>query len=650
MLEGRKGTLSRVWLSLLVTAAVSGGALACLQDPPDPSVTGGDAAASAPSAAAPSAGEEPDIRLPLAGIVHEEGLCYMARIPLIVPNERDEGQTGIRLFEDDVELTKADTHHADIREAGGGGFSQWGETLYFSSTDGSDPTTNGRRYTIVFPRRTIIDQLSWDFVRIADIPVDAIRSGTGCEFIYDLPPVISGWPSDVETLNGSRLIVLEDGAPLSHPHSRADLISLEGGGRYQHYGNELRFSTSDNSNPKTNGRVYSIALGDLPDNRFVDPLVGIMPNLRESLPAPVLDWPTEGEVITEARPTLRVKDPDPSLLYYWELDVVPTFDSANLHRSPRTRQSRAGGNPLRVLDREPSFAPEFTPPYRLGALAPLITNRGAWQYTQIMAARLGYALPTGADELREVFAYISSQFYPVAESAQIREPEDTWRRDRGFCVSVNYLASQILEDLGYHARRVQVDAPSSDEADAAPISSHSSMEVFCDGRWSIFDPWLGFYLDGVSYESLAATTDQPRFLALRYPPRPGAKVEDWLPLYLSDYARGRRYDRFDSWFVDLSSSAAERIAFSGEPAEIPDPQSSVLWRKEQMQVWVRVRSVALTPEVVLTGMLPRPEAMNFHEQEIDVSPWTTVSFTIDLAKAYGFEVPLEESPGAEPAE
>lgn len=650
MLEGRKGTSSRAWLSLLAIVAITGGALACLQDPPDPAGTIGEGAAPQTTTDAPTTDEEPYIRLPLAGIAHEQGLCYMARIPLIVPNERDEGQTGIRLFEDDVELTKANTHHADIRASGGGGFSQWGETLYFSSSDGSDPTTNGRRYTMLFPRRTIVDQLNWDFTRIADIPVDAIRSGMGCQFIYHVPPVIRGWPSDAETLNGSRLILLEDGAPLSHPHSRSDLISSQGLGRYQHYGNELRFSTSDNSNPETNGRVYSIALGDLPDNHFVDPLAGVMPQMNESLPAPVLEWPSEGDVITEARPTFRVTNPDPSLLYYWELDVVPAFDSANLHRRPRTRQAREGGNPLRVLDREPSFAPEFTPPYRLGAFRPFAADPRSKRFASMMAARIGFGLPVGEDELREVFAFVSNQFYPMAESAEIRDPAETWQRDRGFCVSVNYLASRMLDDLGYRTRRAQVSVPAAEGGDAAPISSHSSLEVFYDGCWSIFDPWMGFYLDGVSFESLAASPGEHRYLAVKYPPAPSAKIEDWKPLYLSDYARGRRYDQFDNWYAEVSTPNEERLVFSGEPAVIPEPDWKSLWSSTTMRVWVRVRSLAISPDVVLKGSLPTAEAMNFNPDHIDVSPWTTVSFTIDFAAAYGIEVPLEETPEPEPSE
>ena len=37
--------------------------------------------------------------------------------------------------------------HADIRSLGGGRFSHWGNNLFFSASDNTDPRTNGRTYT-----------------------------------------------------------------------------------------------------------------------------------------------------------------------------------------------------------------------------------------------------------------------------------------------------------------------------------------------------------------------------------------------------------------------------------------------------------------------------------------------------------------------
>ena len=56
----------------------------------------------------------------------------------------------------------------------------------------------------------------------------------------------------------STLRLLEDGKPLTQPHSVAAEIMGVGGGRYLHWGNTLLFSASDNSDPRANGRSYTI--------------------------------------------------------------------------------------------------------------------------------------------------------------------------------------------------------------------------------------------------------------------------------------------------------------------------------------------------------------------------------------------------------
>ena len=51
------------------------------------------------------------------------------------------------ICEDDRPLG-ASSLHADIRQLGGGRYSIWGNFLYFSSSDNSDPRTNGRVYRL----------------------------------------------------------------------------------------------------------------------------------------------------------------------------------------------------------------------------------------------------------------------------------------------------------------------------------------------------------------------------------------------------------------------------------------------------------------------------------------------------------------------
>lgn len=57
--------------------------------------------------------------------------------------------------------------------------------------------------------------------------------------------------------NQSKTILFEDGHPLQFGHAQHSDIQLKGLGRYSHWNNSILFSTSDNSNPRTNGRTYS---------------------------------------------------------------------------------------------------------------------------------------------------------------------------------------------------------------------------------------------------------------------------------------------------------------------------------------------------------------------------------------------------------
>lgn len=56
----------------------------------------------------------------------------------------------------------------------------------------------------------------------------------------------------------SDLQVFENGIPLGPAHSQHDAVRLVGGGAYSHWGGALYFSSSDNSDPRTNGRDYTI--------------------------------------------------------------------------------------------------------------------------------------------------------------------------------------------------------------------------------------------------------------------------------------------------------------------------------------------------------------------------------------------------------
>ncbi|MBI3445833.1 MAG: glycosyltransferase family 4 protein [Magnetospirillum sp.] len=77
----------------------------------------------------------------------ELGHCYLAPIPAQLTSD-DCGTSALRLREDGRLLSPAHTLHTDIRSLGGGRYSHWGASLYFSTSDNSDPRDNGRVYTV----------------------------------------------------------------------------------------------------------------------------------------------------------------------------------------------------------------------------------------------------------------------------------------------------------------------------------------------------------------------------------------------------------------------------------------------------------------------------------------------------------------------
>lgn len=52
------------------------------------------------------------------------------------------------LLEEGKPLWDAHALHDDIRTKGAGRYSHWQDPLYFSTSDGSDPRTNARRYVL----------------------------------------------------------------------------------------------------------------------------------------------------------------------------------------------------------------------------------------------------------------------------------------------------------------------------------------------------------------------------------------------------------------------------------------------------------------------------------------------------------------------
>lgn len=99
-------------------------------------------------------------------------------------------------------------------------------------------------YTVLIPQKSMARFSTTGFGYVAQIEVVA-------PFPYSIV-------SDKESGNLSDLELFEDELKLLKPHSVHQEIDQRGEGRYSHWGSNVYFSASDNSDPRSNGRVYSL--------------------------------------------------------------------------------------------------------------------------------------------------------------------------------------------------------------------------------------------------------------------------------------------------------------------------------------------------------------------------------------------------------
>jgi hypothetical protein len=80
----------------------------------------------------------------------------------------------------------------------------------------------------------------------------------GHAYVIDLSVLGVNAPSDDG--GTSELVLSEDGVPLPSAHQQHKAIRAQGGGRYSHWNQALYLSASDNSDPRTNGRSYTLTV------------------------------------------------------------------------------------------------------------------------------------------------------------------------------------------------------------------------------------------------------------------------------------------------------------------------------------------------------------------------------------------------------
>lgn len=111
----------------------------------------------------------------------------------------------------------------------------------------------------------------------------------GAGWSIDLPIQLAPLMDNPQGASRSALILLENGRPLGPAHAVHDDIRNKGSGAYSFWRTGLWFSTTDNSDPNTNGRRYSVELIDhvsLPPPRPT-PVVPLKRARPASEPAPI---------------------------------------------------------------------------------------------------------------------------------------------------------------------------------------------------------------------------------------------------------------------------------------------------------------------------------------------------------------------------
>lgn len=257
--------------------------------------------------------------IPVASAGHWGGHAYVVAIAETLPGGRlaewvevlpdmsaRPGSSKLRFLEQGKPIGAPHSVHAEIERLGGGRFSHWGHQLVFSASDNSDPRTNGRSYAVSYavsapwwialvllgiavlawPERgrtlravrphaaTVLVILAAAAALSYCFPLNVARpiaTATAApwnghayvvpvsEYLPEAATCLEVEPDSSERPSGSRLRLLEEGKPIGAPHSYHVEIGEKGAGRYSHWGNQLLFSASDNSDPRTNGRAYAVS-------------------------------------------------------------------------------------------------------------------------------------------------------------------------------------------------------------------------------------------------------------------------------------------------------------------------------------------------------------------------------------------------------
>jgi|GEM_PF-5617907 2-polyprenyl-3-methyl-5-hydroxy-6-metoxy-1,4-benzoquinol methylase len=196
-----------------------------------------------------------EFRILPRALVHDQGQGYRCVLPAsLPPGDAAEApeRSKLLLMEEELPLGPGHAMHDRIRSAGHGRWSHWGRTLFFSSSDGSDPRSNGRHYVLRWWNRPPAARSGPLRFRLAPARIEPL-AGRAFRVLLpeDLPP-----GDRSETDETGTLALYEGTLPLGPGHAARERIIEIGRGRFVQQGRLLLFSSSDGTDPRTNGRLY----------------------------------------------------------------------------------------------------------------------------------------------------------------------------------------------------------------------------------------------------------------------------------------------------------------------------------------------------------------------------------------------------------
>jgi hypothetical protein len=205
-------------------------------------------------------------------------LAFAARVPVLEEfsdSVTAPTQSPFLLFENGRALGPPHSSHVDIATLGNGRFSHWTAAGFiFSSSDGTNPQSNGRTYWAVRidPEPAFAPQQAT--LEPEPVPGDQIirlerpffrMEGSDLAFMVRAP-LFEQLSDSAAAPTQSPFLLFENDRPLGPAHSLHQDIAKSGNGRFSHWtGAGFFFSSSDGTNPQSNGRTYwAVRMGPVP--------------------------------------------------------------------------------------------------------------------------------------------------------------------------------------------------------------------------------------------------------------------------------------------------------------------------------------------------------------------------------------------------